>query len=145
MTTISHLIRILTNLGDHGGLILLSSTLFYDNRFIFEKVEAIKKTLGKAGYLQDLRKIEKLTHSEDLSEDPQLANSWMKTLLDVNNLDIKEGAIWGSQYEGVAGPQGRVFVECPYEEVSRAMKYVESRIPGLNELYSKRLSRKRDG
>jgi hypothetical protein len=144
MNTISHLIRLLTKLVEHGGIILLSSTLFYDNRFIFEKVEAIKEVLSKSGDQQSLQQIEKLEHSEGLLEDPQLANEWMKILRQVNNLDIREGVIWGSQYEGVAGPQGRVFVECPYAEVSRAGKYVESRIPGLDELYSKRLSRKID-
>jgi len=77
-------------------------------------------------------------------EDSQLANEWMKILLDVNNLDIKEGWVWGSQYEGFVGWQGRVFIECPYDEVSRAVKYVESRVPGLDEIYSKRLRRKRD-
>jgi hypothetical protein len=144
MTTISHLIRILTKLVDHGGLILLSSTLFYDDRFIFEKVEAIKKALQPATDQQSLHQIEKLAQSEDLLGNSDLANKWMQLLIDVNNLDIKEGAVWGSQYEGVFGQQGRVFVECPYAEVSRAMKYVESRIPGLDALYSERLIRKRD-
>ena len=143
LTTISHLIRILTKLVDHGGLILLSSTLFYDNRLIFEKVEALKKILEKGGDQHGLHQIEKLGPLEDF-RDPQLVNQWMKVLLGMNNPDIREGAIWGSQYEGDLGWQGRVLIECPYEEVSRALKYIESRIPGLDDLYSNRLRRKRD-
>lgn len=140
--TINHIIGILPKLADHGGLILLGSTLFYDNRFIYDKVTAIKKALEKCGDKRTLLRMEMLDHMGNLFQDPKSVNEWMKVLVDLSNLDVREGAIFGSQYEGIVGWQAKALVKRPSIEVSRATNYVESRIPGLEDLYKGKMPRK---
>lgn len=142
--TMNHVIGILPKLADQGGLILLSSTLFYDNRFIYEKVMAIKKVLEKSGDEEDLRKMEELVKIGNYFEDPGLVNEWMKVIAEMKNPDIREGAIFGSQYEGTLRWQGEVLKKWPSDELSRAISYVNTRIPGLDDLYNRKMRRKPD-
>ena len=135
-----------------GGLILLGSTLFYDNRFIYEKIRYIEKALERIDDKScskqivllgnSIKQIVLFYNSSNIMRDAQRVNDWMSTLLKVTNLDLRQGAIFGSQYEGTCEWQERVLNKCSDHDVSRANIYVESRIPGLKQLYDKKLERK---
>jgi hypothetical protein len=142
--TINHVIGILSKLADQGGLIPLSSTLFYDNRFIYDKVMAIKKVLQKGGDEQDLLKMEELEKVGNYFVELGSVNEWMKIIVEMKNPDISEGAIFGSQYEGLFGGQGNVLRKWPPDELSRAIDFVNTRIPGLEDLYNKKMRKKVD-
>jgi len=49
MGAIIRCIQLCARLADQGGLVVLSSTLFYDDRFITEKIGAVKTALAKSG------------------------------------------------------------------------------------------------
>jgi hypothetical protein len=142
ITTIGHVIQILTKLRDQGGLVVLSSTLFWDDRFIYDKVMAIKKVLQKEGDEQDQLKIEELEKVGNYFVEPGLVNEWMKVVLETNDPDVREGAIFGSEFEGMVGSPSRALAKRSLDEVSHAEKYVNSRIPGLVDLYNKKMVRK---
>ena len=144
MRTIKHTINQLTKLKDQGGLILLSATFFYDNRFFHEKLEAIKKILGNNNNMQgDMKLSNNFVDFGELFREPKLVNKWMKVFKRFKNNDIKEGAIWGSQYKGLFGYQSHLLEKCSDAELLKATYYIEKRIPGLDELFCKHLAKKR--
>lgn len=142
MSVIQHTIKTSARLIDYGGLILLSSTLFYDNRFISAKLDEIKKSLAKIGNDDAILELNSLGDEAELHREPSKVNRWMSILSKVSHPDIREGAIFGSQYEGLAGWQSHVLEICSSNKVSKACIYVESRIPGLVKLYNRQLRRK---
>ena len=143
MGTIKHTIKISSRLIEQGGLILLSSTLFYDKRFIGFKLDFIKEALSK----RDKKSIAQLSVLDNRSEiyrNPSCVNEWIKIVLKVPNLDVRQGAIFGSQYEGFWGWQAKLIEPCSSHDISRANIYIESRIPGLKKIYDETLNSKTD-
>jgi hypothetical protein len=127
-----------------GGLLLLSSTLFYDNRFIAEKLEGIGRALAELGDEFSLKQLRALDDISELYRCPSHVNTWRTTLKRVANADVREGVVFGSQFEGPWGWQGRVVPEYKPGTVAVAVKYVESRLPGLGRVFEESLDRTAD-
>lgn len=135
MGTISRCIQLCGRLVDQGGLVVLSSTLFYDDRFITEKIDAIKKALAKSGDELALLALDRLGDASELHREPKLVNQWRKKLSHVTNLDIREGVIFGSEWQGTCGWIGQIPAAFPATDLFRARRYVNGRVPGLVNLY----------
>ena len=125
-----------------GGLVLINATLFSDNRFINEKLEVNAKALRKLGKEHDLEIIENLINIGNYYAEPAIVNEYLQRIQMVNTPDIKWSVIFGSQFEGILGWQGRLLQPCLHEELEKADEYVESRIPGLKELFTEKLGLK---
>jgi hypothetical protein len=139
MGAISRCIQLCGRLADQGGLVVLSSTLFYDDRFITEKIDAMKKALTKSGDGLALLALDKLGGEPELHREPRLVNQWREKLSHVANLDIREGIIFGSEWQGTCGWIGQVPAAFSPADMFRARRYVNGRMPGLVDLYQSTL------
>ena len=131
MGTISRCIQLCGRLADQGGLVVLSSTLFYDDRFVTEKIDAMKKALAKSGDELALLALDKLGDESELHREPNLVNQWRERLSHITNLDIREGVVFGSEWQGTCGWIGRVPAAFSPTDMFRARRYVGGRVPGL--------------
>jgi hypothetical protein len=143
MGAIGHSIRMCGRLVEEGGLVLLAATLFYDYRFIHEKLQLIKKVLATRGEELTIRQRDELGEDADLMREPKLVNKWREQLRRVANLDIREGVVFGSQFEGTVGWIGRIppTPKPDPQELLRARQYVQSRIPNLERVFEDGLRR----
>lgn len=123
-----------------GGLLVLSSTLFFDDRFIADKLDAMKGALSLCGDELSLKKLESLPDISELHAEPKSVNTWRLGLSHISSLDIREGIVFGSQYEGTVGYIGRIPGEFKGDEIQRAAQYVERRIPGISGLFNENLN-----
>ena len=139
-TTLSHCIKICTKMADRGGLILLSATLFYDDRLIHEKLNSLKKTLHDIRYSASIKILDGIGDLSEIYRNADRANDWLQVIKKVPNQDVREGVIFGSKFDGFWGWPGRVMAKPTKDEFQRAKSYVESRIPGLPDLFNKQLS-----
>lgn len=131
MGALSHSIRMCCRLGEQGGLVLLAATLFHDDRFIHEKLAAITKLLMERDDKLTIRQLEQLGDESELHREPRLVNEWRKRLQATANLEIREGIIFGSQFEGTCGVIGQIPAAFSPEQLFRARRFVDSRIPGI--------------
>ena len=136
---ITRCIQLCGRLADQGGLVVLSSTLFYDDRFITEKIGVMKKALAKSGDDLALLALDRLGDESELHCEPQLVNQWREKLSHITNLDIREGVIFGSEWQGTCGWIGRVPAAFSPTDMFRARRYVSGRVPGLVDLYQSTL------
>ncbi len=141
MGALSHSIRMCGRLGEQGGLILLTATLFHDDRFIHEKLAVITKLLMERDDKLTIRQLEQLGDESELHREPKLVNEWRKRLQATANLEIREGIIFGSQFEGTCGWIGRIPATFTPEQLFRANRYVDSRIPGIEDEFEDCLPR----
>lgn len=139
MGTISRCIQLCGRLADQGGLVVLSSTLFYDDRFVTEKMDAMKKSLAKSGDKLALQAIDKFGDESELHREPKLVNQWREKLSHVTNLDVREGAIFGTEWQGTCGWVGRIPAAFSPTDMFRARRYVNGRVPGLADVFQSTL------
>jgi len=138
--TISRCIQLCGRLVDQGGLVVLSSTLFYDDRFITEKADAMKKALAKSGDELAALALDRLGDKSELHREPKLVNQWREKLSHITNLDVREGVIFGSEWQGTCGWIGQVPAAFSPADMFRARRYVDGRVPGLVGLYQSTLN-----
>ncbi|GMW01528.1 MAG: hypothetical protein AMXMBFR84_26650 [Candidatus Hydrogenedentota bacterium] len=120
---------------------ILSATLFHDDRFILEKLDIMKRSLSTCGDELSHRVLDSLPDISDLQLEPKCVNAWRDTLAHIANLDIREGSVFGSQYEGSIGTLGKIPASFAVGEINRANNYVNRRIPGIVELFENALNR----
>jgi hypothetical protein len=118
-----------SKLRDAGGLAVLAATLFYDDRFIEEKLDRIRAAVGG---------LKSLTDQSELYLEPSSVNRWLAVLRDVPLPDVSHGATFGAQFEGTLGWRSALIVPPPAVD---AEKYMEQRIPGITRLFASRLRR----
>ncbi|MFC1735524.1 hypothetical protein ACFL1X_05365 [Candidatus Hydrogenedentota bacterium] len=135
MSAIEQCVRVSAKAWETGGLIILGSTLFYDNRFISRKLDAIIGVLEKSNDQESLNVLRELPDMIGLFQEPTSVNGWVKRIKKVGNRDLREGVIFGTQFEGTAGWQGTLGDRCPDNELLKATEYIKSRIPGLLGVY----------
>jgi hypothetical protein len=138
LITIGHAIKTLGKLGQHGGLILLSSTLFYDTRFISEKLKTILHTLEMNRELEDIEQIQKVQEF-NIYKDRRFVKEWMEIIEKVKNRETRDGLIFGSSYKGTAGWEWQFVKQYSTSEIQQARDFVCSKLPGLDLLYKMRL------
>jgi hypothetical protein len=144
MRTIGHTIRVASRLVDEGGLILLSATLFYDSRFLDDKITAIRTALAGQDK-PDVHVIEELAAKAAQAQVEayrwnlkEAAVWWMDNRYRLEMSDLREGTILGVQFlaevgDPVVPPQELLPMPTP-DEIEKANEYVESRIPGFRDL-----------
>ena len=120
---------------------ILSATLFHDDRFILEKLDIMKRSLSTSGDELSHRVLDCLPDISDLQLEPKSVNTWRDTLAHIANLDIREGAIFGTQFEGSIGIIGKIPASFAIGEINRANNYVNRRIPGVVDLFENTLNR----
>lgn len=138
---ITRAIQLCGNLQPQGGLLVLSATLFHDDRFIIEKLDIMKRALSTSGDELSHRALDSLPDMSDLQREPKRVNAWRDTLAHIANLDIRGEAIFGSQFEGSIGIIGKIPASFAFGEINRANNYVNRRISGVVELFENTLNR----
>ena len=141
MSAIGHSIQMCGRLSEEGGLILLAATLFYDNRVMDKKLTLVRKVLAKRGEELSIRQLDELGEESELHREPKRVNEWRERLRRIANLDIREGIVFGSQFEGTWGCIGRIPATFAPQEFFRAQRYVISRIPGIECIFDNGLVR----
>jgi hypothetical protein len=148
ISTISHCIKVLGKMADRGGLILLSSTLHYDNRFVAEELAQMRKAFDDMGDACSFRELEILDEERVLLCEPSIVDDWTDAVEKVANQDVRRGGVFGALFEididmqDKTGWEGKTGEKASKNETTRAVEYVESRIPGLNDLYRELLNLK---
>lgn len=115
------------------SLILLSSTLFFDKRYISEKVTAIRNILTSLGDDKALKELNTLNNRLDMFREPKTVNSWVSILKASSNKYISNGCIFGANFCRTIGScwQASLIVPCSFSEFDESKEFVENVIPGL--------------
>lgn len=125
------------------GLIILSATLFTDDRVLREKWRAIVRNLTASGERQAAKKILELGDTiVDLGRS-ETANEWLDVLVTSGNPDLSAGALFGAQFQQFRHSQNLHLRLPSAQEVTQANEYVESKIPGLEDVFRKSLGRRK--
>lgn len=162
MGVISAAIVALGKLTESGGLLGLTASLLYDNRFYFEKLKVISNAAERLnersvvecinnfdGALQQTEKALRtkreqspLIDKEQMQQDRIIAEI-LKSLSDTEFQDIKHGATLASLLELLEQSRFSSRISVKYEEdkLSRAVQYAEGRMFGLVNLLKSNHSR----
>jgi hypothetical protein len=100
----------------------------------------MRKALSKRKDELTLRTIDGLGDEMDLHREPALVKQWRAKLAHSSNLDIREGTVFGSTYQGTCGWIGQIPSTFLPADLFRARRYVEGRIPGLPALFESTLN-----
>ena len=125
-----------------------SSTLLYDNRFVAEKLAQMRKAFDDMGDACSFRELEILDEERVLLCEPSIVDDWTDAVEKVANQEVRWGGVFGALFEididmqEKIGWEGKTGEKPSKNEATRAVEYVESRIPGLNDLYRELLNLK---
>lgn len=128
---LEYCIKLCIDASSTGGLFLLSSTLFYDSRFISRKLDAMSTIVRKKESPTTLELLIGLGDTAQLHREPVRVKEWSHRLASSSDPDIANGIIFGAQFDIGMGWQ-RTFMETfPTSDVKDALEYAERRFRGI--------------
>jgi hypothetical protein len=118
------------------------STLFLDDRFITEKIDAFARVCGNSDIHEGGFSPSIDWDLHGLLRHPESIHAWHLAIKSHPNPDISAGVVLGSRYRPLLGHLTDALDPAPATEIRNAVGYVDSRLPGLTDLFERVLVRK---
>ena len=142
MAALTRAIEVLGRSFGNLGLAILSATFFMDERFFLEKWDAVMENAIASGDKGTATAILELGDPDEIRVHTQQAAIWLEVFVESGSRNVRNGALFGAQFHGLEHSRRFEFREPDRDELSKAIEYVESMLPGLKAAFEGHLQRR---